>query len=770
MSKLINGKDNTEGVVNLTLKDNQIYIYKESKDGVELEKHPYTPWVLSPRPYASHSERLSGNQHYKFITSVTSDQFADLADSWQKEIWMPRQVEESFTLAEGVTYFKGRKINEVSILSFDIETSGLAMDETSQTFIISNTFRRNGEITRKLFTLDEYDNQIEMIQDWCKWVNLVNPSIMCGHNILSYDLPYLNNITSLELGRDGSKAVFAEKTSKVRKDGSQQYDFHNVRITGREIVDTFFLSLKYDIARDFPAYGLKPIIRHLGLEKADRSFVDASKMSTYYKERGETWAKAKAYAMEDSEDSLKLFDIMAPSYFYLAQSIPKTFQQMINEASGSQLDALMIRSYLQDGQSQPKTSGKVPFEGAISMGVPGNYQHVKKADIASLYPSVMLEYNIHDPNKDPNNHMIQMLTYFRDERLRNKKLAKETGDRYYDDLQNAQKIMINSMYGFLGSGFLLYNFPQGAAAVTRKGRDILLKGVEWASGHTLQKVVKKITNKGKENEEFEYEWVVGEKVAEGQGYQIVNVDTDSFSVTNGKPSTSAEFAAELKILNSLYPNLIRWEDDGIYEKVIVVKAKNYVLVKNGKTKFKGSSLTDQKKEPALTEMLQRMIYCLLNNESRDIKFIYESYIREALNISDINRWAVKKTVTKSVLNSERLNERKVMDAIDETIKAGIIEGIQEGDKVWLYSAINGEVQQTAKGELQFYKDGRPKMEPNYILRDVRMHSAQDQDIEHYVSRVLDTAMILSNVIDETEIIDYGLKSNKAALQQFLSPN
>lgn len=770
MNKLIFGKDTTEGIVNITLKDDKVFLYTEGLDGtVSLEKFDYAPWVLSAQKIKPYSERLKGDQHYKFLTSTTTEKFLLAQQSWNRDLWLPRSIEECFTLCEGATYFKNRKVADVSILSFDIETSGLAMDKTSTVFLITNTLRKKGELTRRLFSLEDYPDQKAMIKAWSDWVREVDPSIMTGHNILSYDLPYLANAygNDMILGRDGSRIMFSEKTSKFRKDGSQQYEYNNARITGREIIDTFFLSIKYDIGREFPSYGLKPIINHLGLQKEDRTFIDASKISTYYKNRDtdpEMWGKVKAYATEDSDDSLKLYDMMIPAFFYLAQAIPKTFQQMINEASGSQLDSLMIRSYLQDGSSQPATSGKAAFEGAISMGVPGVYEYVAKADVASLYPSIMLEQNIHDSKKDPNNHMITMLTYFRDERLKNKKLAKETGDKYYDDMQNAQKIMINSMYGFLGSRFLLYNYPEGASAVTRNGREILLKSVEWATGHTLNKTVKEIVNEGTEDEEIKYEWTIGEKVGPGRGFSLVNVDTDSFSVTNGSVITKNMFAEQLKDLNSLYSNLIRWEDDGIYEKVIVLRAKNYVLVKDGKIKYKGSAMTDQKKEPALAEMLENMVKAMLANERSMLPTIYKSYVAEAVNIKNINRWLTKKTVTKAVLYGGETASQNVMKAIQESIDRGVVEGVQEGDKVWLYDAIDGIRQDTKKGEPVFYKDGSPKMIPNYILRDHRLWSG-DEDKMHYVKRVFDTMKILENLVDKKDFLNYTLKSNQPLLKE-----
>lgn len=773
---LIFGKNDETNIVNLTLKSDQLFIFKEKDGKVTKEVIPYSPWVMTNKKARPYSEELKGNQYWKWLTPTTYDKFNALNGTWNRSVWLPRSIEECATLCEGFTLFKGMNVADVSVLSFDIEGEGLMLNDDSEVYAIANTLRKNGVITKKLFSLDDYDSSGEMISEWIMWVREEDPSIICGHNIFSYDLPYLQHVygDKLWLGRDGSALVFDDRVARFRKDGSQQYDYHNARITGREIVDTFFLSMKYDqAAREFPAYGLKPIIRFLGLEKTDRMFVDASKTSEYYENRlanPTAWNNLKIYSLDDSEDALKLFDKMIPAYFYLTQSVPKSLQQMINEATGSQLDSLMIRSYLQDGYSQPRTSGKAEFEGAVSMGIPGIYEWVFKADVSSLYPSIMLEYDIHDPRKDPNGHMTKMLKYFRDERLKHKKNAK-TGDKYAEGMSEALKVAINSLYGFMGAGYLLYNFPEGAAEVTRQGRNILMRAVEWATGHTLNKVIKKVVKAGTDDEENKYEWVLGERVCEGKGFTLVNTDTDSFAATMNKPVTKAQFTEILKELNSNFPTLISWEDDCIYEKVIVVGAKNYVLIKSKEylkpnekpVKTKGSSLTDQKKEPALIEMLDTMLQALIDGKNYILPSIYDRYMAEAVGIQDIHRWAKKLTVTKAVLDPSRANEQKPLDAINETISKGIIERVSEGDKVWLYTTVNGEIQKKAKGELVFYKDGRPNMIPNVILRDVRLYN-NDAYQKYYVNRVYNTLEILEKVLDLTHFTDYTIKKNAELLK------
>ena len=770
---LIFGKDSTENIVNITVDNEDVYIY--FTNGACLREEYYN-WAVGC-DYHDGAIRLKGNQYFKFMKDLTEDQYYHLREAWNPRIWTPRTASEGFMLKSGMTYYKGMKVSDVSLLSFDIEATTLDPNSPDAFIpLVSTTFRdKYGKIEKRIFDRFEYTDTNLMFFDINAYIQKMNPDIILGHNIFSYDLPYLdkNGGIGLVWGRDGSRIIFDEKASKMRKDGSQQYEYFNGFINGREIIDTFFLSLKYDLSREFPSYGLKAIEKHLGLVKEDRTWDFTAwpvKKLIEARQAGNTeiWNKFKQYCADDSDSPIKMWDLMIPSFFYLTQSVPKTLQQIINEASGSQLDALMVRSYLQNGHSLPKSSPKAEFEGAISMGIPGVYSNVRKVDVASLYPSIMLQYDIYDKKKDPERNMLRMLEYFRDERLTNKRLAKETGDRFYDDLQNAQKIMINSMYGFLGAGYLLFNYPEGAAQVTRYGREILLKGVEWATGHTLNKVVKAIRNEGTEDAEEKFEWILGDAVEGGKDYQLVNVDTDSFSYTNGVAPSKEEFTKEIEDLNSLYESLIRWENDGVYEKVIIVKAKNYVLVKDGKTKYKGSSLTDQKKEPRLLILLEEFLQTLLSDKSKEERQMlleqqYNAACREVVDDFKVADWVTKKTVTAAVLNPKRKNEQGPMDAINEAIAKGVISGVQEGDKMYLYSAIDGQVQKTDKNGLMFNKKtGQPIMIENDVYRFKELWN-KDHNVWHYVERVYKTLVILENVIDIEKFIKYHNVKNRKLL-------
>ena len=156
-------------------------------------------------------------------------------------------------------------------------------------------------------------------------------------------------------------------------------------------------------------------------------------------------------------------------------------------------------------------------------------------------------------------------------------------------------------------------------------------------------------------------------------------------------------------------------------------------------------------------MLDQLIEDLIFYDGNNISEIYLSYIKEAKNIEDINRWAVKKNITKAVMTSERANETKILDAIGDS-------EIREGDKIFVFCDINGMVQDSKKGELVFKADGTPKMIENRILRLVNEWSGS-YDIEHMLERVYDTIFILNNVVDMKKIMKYHLKKNRPLLEE-----
>lgn len=703
INNIIFGKSDLHNVVSVEPIDDYLEVFVQDDNGdVKSQFINNWYWILSNYKFDSSWVKLKGGLHYKYGKQVRKiyDYYNTKSSLKDQDFYSVADLRENSLISRGITYFRGLSPKDVSILSFDIETTGTEHNDDSKLLLIANTFRKkNGTLVRKVFAYDEYADEGEMITAWASWVREVDPSILCGHNIIIFDLPYIQFIADkfgvdVNLGRDNSKVKFNKRESQFRVDGNRDQAFLNLRIYGREVCDTYMLAIKHDITnKKYESYGLKNIIRQEGLEDPNRTFYDAATIRFNYKILSE-WTKIKAYAKDDGDDALKLYDLMSAPYFYMNQSIPKCFQQMILSASGSQINSLLVRSYLQDGHSIPKADYTTDFQGAISRSSPGIYNNCFKVDVSSLYPSIILQYQLYDKDKDPNANFLKFVEYFTSERLKNKKLASETNDPYYQHLSDAQKILANSGYGFTSSKGLNFNSPKIASFITNKGREILTRAIDWV---------------------FENNNV------------LANCDTDSVAFCKQDQSfiPKDERKQLLDELNGLYPEKIRFADDGYFPKFIVLQTKNYIMLReDGKLTLKGSSLKSSSLEPALKGFIKEMVDSLLNDK-KDYVDIYHKYILEAWNITDIKRWVSKKTISSKTLHNERTNEANIREAI-------VGSEYKEGDRIYVYYNENDE--------LVLVENYDGKYNKSKMLKKV--YKATER---------------FWNVLDETQFKDYSLK-------------
>jgi DNA polymerase I len=511
-NKLIYGKAKIDRIVGLEVDEDLAEIFQQDEDGTIRSIFVNNRfWLLANNNVDGTLSRLDGDLHYKYGKQFLDRKtWARTRSIWQKynDIFSIWNQEEAAMVKDGYCFYQGMQPKDVSILSWDMETTGLDPSVNDAKIILITTTYRNHkqELTRKQFVYNEYQDQKEMIEAFCKYVLDMNPSLIMGHNIIPFDFMYLEGIAnkvgaSLVMGRNNSKIKFDGYESKYRLDGTRDLMYRNVQIYGREIVDTFFLSMKWDVSKEMESYGLKPLIKQLGLEKEGRQFYDANTIRFNYKDPNEL-AKIIEYGKDDADDAIKLWDKMGTPFFYSANYVPKPFGELLMSATGAQINSILIRSYLQDRHSLPKTtdtSGKV--EGGISFGVPGIYSNVLKVDLKSAYPSQILRFKIYDKEKDPKGHFYEVVKYFTEQRFVYKQKSKETGDQYWMDLDATGKIFINSAYGTLNTAGLLFNSPNLAAMITRETRKVIDLALTWASGLTADHWITSYGNK--EFEEME---------------------------------------------------------------------------------------------------------------------------------------------------------------------------------------------------------------------------------------------------------------------------
>lgn len=510
-NNLISGKSQIKRVVGLEVNNDQAEVFVQGHSGtIESRIISNRFWILASEQINGSFGKLAGNLHFGW-----GRQYLDRA-TWSKDRSAYRNMgydvysiycnQEALMVKDGICYFQDLKQSEVSLLSFDLETTGLnGQAPDAKIILISTTYRSVNGSVNKLFSFDEYKGEKEMIEAFCTYVREKNPSLILGHNVVTYDFPYLDaraNKTGakLKLGRDGSVIKFDTYDSNFRMDGTRTLEYKNVKIYGREIVDTYFLASAFDVSKSIESYALKPMIKQLGLEKDDRQHYDASLIRKNYM-ISEELEKIKQYAIDDAEDPVKLFDLMGPLYFNMATMMSKPFSKIILSASGSKINGMLVRAYLQQGHSIPKADEVKKFKGAISFSVPGVYSNAFKIDLAALYPSIQLEYEVCDRNKDPNCYILELIRTFRAKRLEYKKLAADTGDKYWVEMDTTAKGILNSFYGSQGAPGLNFNSFDCAEFITAKGREILEYTIKWASGKSDEEISVLINGEPEETEE-----------------------------------------------------------------------------------------------------------------------------------------------------------------------------------------------------------------------------------------------------------------------------
>lgn len=744
---LVYGKNPLERIVSMEIQDDVCTIFREMPDGsLDIKKVPNRFWILSNKPRGNGWVKLQGSQYFQYGKQFTK--FMDYVQVKKelpyKEIYTISNQNEALMVKDGYTFLKGMRHDEPSILSFDIEATGLDHNDESKVIVISNTFRKLGKITKKLFSHEDYENCAEMIDAWADWVREMDPSIVCGHNINGYDLPYLNfchskySDTGIKLGRLENPMHIAKWDSDFRVDGSRDLHYKKIHIYGRQVIDTMFLAYKYDsVEKKYENYGLKNIIRQEGLEKESRVFYDASLIRKNYM-IPEEMEKIKEYCKDDSDDALALYDLMVAPVFYLTQSIPKPFQLVTESATGAQINSLLVRAYLQDKRSVAKAEdlSEEKVEGGISFAVPGIYKNVFKVDIKSCYPSQILRFKLYDAEKDPEAYYYKLVEHFTLQRFEYKKKGQETGDVYWKNLDAMAKIFINSSYGVANTSGLNYNSSQIARKITSESRAIIDMSLRWASGKNYRQWAEAFYESvGEKPEDRVYLSLPEQELPIKYQHDFIIAPSDTDSISFCKKDMSEFSPEEIKTLlaeiNEQSPDKVLWEDDGLYKTVIALKAKNYVLYDGKKLKIKGSALKGSTKSEALKEFTKKVIETIAyhpNEVEAKLKELYSQYVAEIMNVQNIKRWSARKTLSSTMLESDRTNETKMLEAIKGS-------DYREGDRFYIYYKTDDSVSLAENFDGDYNK---PR-----LLKNLR-----------------DTIEIFSTVIPTKEwFINYSLKRN-----------
>ena len=642
---LLFGSDPTQRIVAIELGDTgTVKVYRREKDGsTTTDIEPFHPFVWCDSDVTDlniDAEKLEGDLRYAWRVGV---------NSWKELIALRNGLKSAgrsffalsdpvqhYLTATGRTLFKRLLFEElrrlqVEVLSFvgdETEIPGASQpSDHIMSIALSDSSGWEELIVVNPGAVEESERAA--LKRLTAIIKERDPDVIEGHNLFRFDLPYLvararKAKVKLDWGRSGgflrsrpSRLQIAEKT----------IDYPKFSIDGRHFVDTFLLAQFYDIGmRSLSGFERIDVAQHFGLtDEAQISSLGGKELQRAYLEDTERFRQRALCAVRETR---AVADLLSPSYFIQAQIFPYNYQDVIVRGNATRINALFLREYYRQRHSIPEMPMVRGFEGGYTAifftGVARNVWH---CDIASLYPSVMLQFDCF-PVTDQLQIFRHLLTDLRTFRLEAKAQMQSTPKEnnrqrwhHLHALQNTFKILINSFYGYLG--FAQGNFADfdAAARVTQIGRDLLQKMIDWLNARGAQVI--EVDTDGI------YFVPPGSSVSAVEAGVSPAIDSGAA----GTAATTGEMISELRRgLAEILPPGIEVEFDEQFEAMFSYKAKNYALLtRDGEVIIKGGALKSRGLEKFQRVFLEEMIKLIMEGKPEginDLRTDFERKIRE----------------------------------------------------------------------------------------------------------------------------------------------
>lgn len=680
---LLFGRNEQTGIVAVEPAGHFVRIFFRADGKVYFHDEPFHPFILvgDPSllngctiPCAVHQLEGPGSFSYKLQFDTWGDCLAArdfLAAKTGKSSGASSSpylflsdLSHHYLLATGTTLFKGLEFSELRCLALDIETDcaegyGFSNPDRAEDRILSIALKdSHGEET--LLRGDRL-SEPDLLRALNSSIHSCDPDVITGHNIFRFDLDYIRRRASmhgirLDWGRNGSVPHVTPhaRWNLVEKN----IEYPRWDIYGRHVIDTYFLVQLYDVAnRNLESYGLKDVARHFNVAPEGRTYLDGADISATFHNDPEQLFR---YNLDDVRETLSIFRLLGYPWFLQTRIFPYSFQNCIIRGNATRINSLFLREYLHSGHAVPESDpATTTIEGGYTeLSYEGIISPVVHCDVASLYPSLMLAYNL-APSRDTLRLFIPMLSDLRRFRLISKQLARdaatESERHHFDALQQVFKVLINSFYGYLGAARHNFSDPAVAAEVTRLGRVTIKNMID---------------------------------MLKGAGARMVEIDTDGIYFQPPVLCRNEhDEQALIRRISQTLPEGLDVELDGRYRSMFSYKTKNYALLGyDDRIIIKGSGLRSRGMERYLREFMQELIKRLLTNRSGTVEQLYEEYIiRLSSSGLDVNWVARTESLNESTdryLEKLRLGKRNHSAAFEVALSTGRL--YRAGDQISYY--------------------------------------------------------------------------------------
>ena len=527
-------------------------LYRGYEDGERVE----TRFQFSPTLYITSNKKekwktLQG-RNVKPVNFNTVREARDFADKYHGVEGVEVHGYDRYLYQFISNEFQGEidyRMDQMNILTIDIEVAcenGFPDVDAAAEEMLCITVRDLATKkyivwgTREFQTEHEhyiFDGEREMLAHFINWWAQNTPDIVTGWNCNLYDIPYICRRVSRILGEKWMKSL--SPWNKVDEEEVYIQGRRNIYydICGVSILDYLDLYKKFTYTNQ-ESYRLDYIANvELGEKKLDHSEYDNFK-EFYTRD----WQKFIDYNIKDVElvdrleDKMKLLELAVTMAYDAKVNFDDVYSQV-------RMWDTMIYNYLKKKNFvvPPKKREKKDekYAGAfVKEPIPGLYNWVVSFDLNSLYPHLIMQYNISPETlwetrhpsasvegilnedvefnskfatcangaqyrKDIRGFLPEMMeTIYNERTIYKKKMLQAKRDNEtnpsaklqrdiskFNNIQMARKIQLNSAYGAIGNQYFRYYNLANAEAITLSGQ-VSIRWIENKMNQYLNKILK----------------------------------------------------------------------------------------------------------------------------------------------------------------------------------------------------------------------------------------------------------------------------------------
>jgi DNA polymerase I len=439
-------------------------------------------------------------------------------------------------------------------LAFDLENS----IRTRRIYCLCGEIRTSGQSSETFRFSDE--DERELLRAFFQLLRDKDPDIVTGYNIGGYDLPLiLERAEALGIPKD--EQTFGRDLAPLSELSDRTW-----RIHGRVVADAWWSARQI----------LHP--KQETLQYVAEQLLGEGKLDVDRRNMDREWERDPDRVLEYCERDARLaLDILLKlraldKAISLAEVTGLYLDEGLNGRTSTLVDALLIREADRRGIGVPpsrRSRGEAPIE--------GGYVHALRAelvpwvvvlDFKAMYPSIIISRNICFTTRSPEGPIVapngarflspeqrrglipDILRGLLAQRDRFKLEARNAPDpdlaRYYEGLQGAVKVLMNSFYGVLASSFYRFTDKEIGAAITAFARQ------------RIQEVIAEVQR---------------------QGAEVIYSDTDSIFVRSPEPNLEAARAFGERLAASFSKEGSTMEFQAVYSAFFSHGAKKRYVAK-----------------------------------------------------------------------------------------------------------------------------------------------------------------------------------------------